>query len=158
MSQLSQFVVNEKVYGRLIGNDIVECKITDIKHCSFMGEPAQYFYTVNYFNKGTGTFITLMDVPESVLTKIANKAKVRAIDILKDKTGGQMSVSISALQKILLQLQTVIKKNNELSSENKRNKERIQEMERDMKRYRSRIVEQKMVLGELIEEIDTENL
>lgn len=158
MPQSSQFVVNEKVNGRLIGNNIVECQIIDIRHCHSISGESEYLYTVRYFNQGTGTFITLTDVPESVLTKIANKAKVRAIDILKDKSGGQMSVSISALQKILLQLQTVIKKNNELTAENKRNKERIQEMERDMKRYRSRIVEQKMGLGELIEEIDTENL
>jgi hypothetical protein len=153
-----RFLINEKVKGRLIGNDIVECQVTDIKHCHSVGEHMKYFYTVKYFNEGMSSTVTLSDVPEEVLEKMNESSKVRAIDILKDKTGGQMSVSISALQKVLLQLQSVIKKNNALSSENKRLLVRIQEMERDMKRYRSKIVEQKMSLGELIEEIDTENL
>ena len=153
-----KFVINEKVKAKLIGNEVVECQVVDIKHCMSAGEKTKYLYTVKYFNKGMGTTVTLSEVPEEVLEKMNESAKVRAIDILKDKSGGQMSVSISALQKVLLQLQTVIKKNNALSGENKRLFERNQEMERDLKRYRSKIVDQKKSLGEIIEEIDTENL
>jgi predicted nucleic acid-binding Zn-ribbon protein len=65
----------------------------------------------------TGVINKMTQITSSQLEKIENESKVKAIDILKDRSGGQMAVSISAIQKILQKLSDLAKRNKTLTEQ-----------------------------------------
>jgi hypothetical protein len=94
-----KFCINEKVKVKTLSNETQIGVIVKIRE-----KACQPFYDI-YISPS----ITFCDVPESSLIKAQESAKISALDILKDKSGGQMQVSILAVQKILAKLQSAFK-------------------------------------------------
>jgi peptidoglycan hydrolase CwlO-like protein len=101
----TKFCVGEEVKFRDLKNRIHKAKITKIIELS-----SKLLYDITLENGGVYS-----TVYEEHLEKIIETGKVTALDILKDKSGGQMAVSISAVQKILEKLSSYSKKIKELN-------------------------------------------
>jgi hypothetical protein len=102
-----KFLINEKVKVKKCNNTTLVGTIISIKE-----QISNVSYTICLENG-----IIMNAVPQSVLEKMVETAKISAFDILKDKTGGQMAVSISAIQKILNALQSSQINNKKLKQE-----------------------------------------